>query len=79
MTAIGEVVLTLRRARGLTQEQLAGRAGLTQAALSRYEQGLRSPDEQTVSALAAALDVTSRFIQRAGHEHAVAATALLVL
>jgi len=68
MTARGEVIMTLRRSRGLTQAQLAQRAGVTQAALSRYEQELRSPDSETVAAIAAALDVTVRFIQRSGQE-----------
>ena len=68
MTAVGEVVVTLRRARGLTQAHLSERAGVTQAALSRYEQGLRMPDPETVAALASALEVTVRFLQRAGDE-----------
>ena len=68
MTALGEVILTLRRAYGFTQADLAERAGVTQAALSRYEQELRHPDADTVAALAAALDVTTRFMLRAGRE-----------
>ncbi|MEJ2864874.1 helix-turn-helix domain-containing protein [Actinomycetospora flava] len=68
MTALGEVILTLRRARGLTQVELAARAGVTQAALSRYEQDLRHPDDETLEALAAALGVTQRFLSTAGRE-----------
>lgn len=37
--SLGEVLVTLRRARDVTQETLAESAGVTQAALSRYERG----------------------------------------
>jgi transcriptional regulator with XRE-family HTH domain len=33
----GDVLLVLRRAADITQEELASRLGVTQAALSRYE------------------------------------------
>ncbi|WP_249369452.1 MULTISPECIES: XRE family transcriptional regulator [unclassified Actinomyces] len=59
---IGEVLLVLRQARGLTQAEVAGRVGITQAALSRYEADLRVPDEETTSALADVLGVTQDFL-----------------
>lgn len=34
MTRVGDVILTARRAAGLTQDELAARLGITQAALS---------------------------------------------
>jgi Zn-dependent peptidase ImmA (M78 family)/DNA-binding XRE family transcriptional regulator len=56
----------VRRARGLTQDELAAAAGVTQAALSRYESGLREPDREVVERLAVALGVTAEFLADAG-------------
>ncbi|MCQ3814749.1 MAG: helix-turn-helix domain-containing protein [Acidimicrobiia bacterium] len=36
-------IATARRAKGLTQSELADHLGITQAALSRYENDLRQP------------------------------------
>ncbi len=63
--SLGEAIVTLRRANGLTQEELAESAGVTQAALSRYENALRTPDAEAITALAGALGVTTAFLQRA--------------
>jgi transcriptional regulator with XRE-family HTH domain len=54
----GDRLKELREAAGLTQTQLAERAGLTKATVSRLEQGLRKePSWQTVLALSRALGV----------------------
>lgn len=66
MTDLGEVLVTARRALGLTQEELAKAAGVTQAALSRYENGLREPDAEVLAGLASALRVTPAFLTHAG-------------
>lgn len=66
MTDLGEVLTTARRASGLTQGELAERAGVTQAALSRYENGLREPDDATIERLARTLGITARFVKHAG-------------
>ncbi len=47
-----------RRARGLTQAQLAARAGTSQATLSAYERGAKSPS----------LKVAARIIAATGHD-----------
>lgn len=47
-----------RRRRRLTQAQLAARSGTSQAALSAYERGLKSPT----------LKVASRILEAAGHD-----------
>lgn len=47
----------LRAVSGLTQQQLADRAGLTKDGLSRLERGDRSPSWDTVQALCKALGV----------------------
>ncbi|MGH3754003.1 MAG: helix-turn-helix domain-containing protein [Pseudonocardiaceae bacterium] len=66
MTALGEVLETARRAQGLTQAELAERTGITQAALSRYENDLREPDAEALGRLADALGVTVSFLIHAG-------------
>ena len=62
----GEAVRTARIAAGSTQEHLSEQAGITQAALSRYENGLRQPDEQALEQMAGVLGVTGRLLRRAG-------------
>ncbi|MEU4739204.1 ImmA/IrrE family metallo-endopeptidase [Actinosynnema sp. NPDC023658] len=57
---------TARRARGLTQEELAEAADVSQGALSRYETGQREPDDEVLERLASALGVTRDFLDRAG-------------
>jgi Zn-dependent peptidase ImmA (M78 family)/DNA-binding XRE family transcriptional regulator len=66
MGFLGEALITARRAQGLTQEELAKAAGVTQAALSRYENDLREPDREVVARLADALGVTESFLETAG-------------
>lgn len=58
MSELGEVLRVARRARGLTQQELAGRMGITQAALSRYENDLREPSPETVNLFASVLGLT---------------------
>ena len=65
MTGLGEVLETVRRSQGLTQEQLAVKAGITQAALSRYENNLRDPDDDALTAVADSLGVTVAFLRHA--------------
>ena len=62
MSEIGDVILTARRAAGLTQEELADRLGITQAALSRYESDLREPDDEIVARMSEVLDVSPEFL-----------------
>jgi transcriptional regulator with XRE-family HTH domain len=47
----------LREAAGLSQAELAKRAGMHRFGVSKLEQGLRGPSWSTVQALAAALGV----------------------
>lgn len=60
---IGDVLLVLRRAADITQEELSADLGITQAALSRYENGLREPDDEMADKLAKALGVTTDFLR----------------
>ncbi len=51
------VVLGLRQRVGLTQELLAGLAGVDRSMISRYETGRRSPRLDTLQRLAAAVEL----------------------
>lgn len=48
-------LLSLRLDAGVTQQQLAGQSGISQADISRYERGLGNPTRVTIDALAVAL------------------------
>ena len=61
--AVGDVLLVLRRAADITQEELARQIGITQAALSRYENDLREPDGEMLEKLGEALGVTAEFLR----------------
>lgn len=56
MNAIGETVQRLRRAKGLTQGQLAAQLGVSSAAVSKWETGGALPDVALLCPLARALD-----------------------
>ena len=59
--SFGTLLLRLRAAAGLTQEQLAARAGLSPAAISALESGKRrTPRFATVELLATALDLDAQ-------------------
>ena len=62
MSRLGEAIHTARIAAGLTQAQLAEQAEVTQAALSRYENGYREPDPATLDRLASAVGVNTRLL-----------------
>jgi len=65
VNGLGVVLETARRAKGLTQEQLAAAAGIRQENLSRYENETRIPDDDTIARLAAALSITPDFLKQA--------------
>lgn len=57
-STIGDIILTLRKKRGLTQEQLAAKVGVSAGAVSKWETGGSSPDIFLLNPLARALDTT---------------------
>ena len=63
--SLGEAIATARRAKGLTQAQLAEHLGITQTALSRYENELRQPTEGDLEKIAVRLGVVANLLQRA--------------
>ncbi|MXW75914.1 MAG: ImmA/IrrE family metallo-endopeptidase [Acidimicrobiaceae bacterium] len=65
MVGLGEAIATARRARGLTQGLLAERLGITQAALSRYENELREPTDDALYEIASTLGVVPDLLSRA--------------
>ena len=73
MSSLGEVIITGRVAAGMTQEELASAIGVTQAAMSRYENELREPEPDAVERIADALGVTTRFLERASRPAAALA------
>jgi Zn-dependent peptidase ImmA (M78 family)/DNA-binding XRE family transcriptional regulator len=58
MNTLGAAIEMARRAGGWTQEEIAERANVTQATLSRWEHDLRVPSEDDLLAVATALGVT---------------------
>jgi len=57
-TSGGGTLRGLRRAAGLTQAELAGRMGVGQGLVSKWETGIQRPSEASADALAAALGVS---------------------
>lgn len=55
---IGRNAARIRKERGLTQEQLADRCGLSQQYLSGLERGRRNPTIVTIYEIASALGVS---------------------
>ena len=58
MQNIAYNIRTLRKARGLTQEELAAQLHVTRQAVSSWERGGSCPDFDTLKALAVILDAT---------------------
>ena len=56
---LNENIRRLRRARGLSQEELAGQLHIVRQTLSKWEQGLSVPDAETLSRLAGLLGATT--------------------
>jgi transcriptional regulator with XRE-family HTH domain len=62
---LGERLRRTRKAKGLTLQQLAGKAGLDIAAISRLEREPRDPRASSLAKLADALDVSVSFLMAA--------------
>ncbi|MNN53936.1 HTH-type transcriptional regulator Xre [compost metagenome] len=52
MMTCGDKIAALREKRGLTQEDLAAKIGISRASLSHYEKNRREPDYTTMTKLA---------------------------
>lgn len=58
MTDLGHQIQRLRKARGMSQDDLARAAGASRNIIGRYERGESQPSAELAARLAAALDVT---------------------
>lgn len=58
MKSIGETIATLRKQKGMTQNELAEKMNVTDKAVSKWERDLSCPDVNTISKLANILDVS---------------------
>lgn len=56
---MGQFILELRKAKGLTQKELAGKLHVTDKAVSKWERGISCPDITLLPELAEALGVTT--------------------
>ncbi|MCI8646571.1 MAG: helix-turn-helix transcriptional regulator [Firmicutes bacterium] len=57
-----EKLLTLRKAKGLTQEQLAEQLDISRQSVSKWESGQASPELEKIAALSAIFDVTTDYL-----------------
>lgn len=62
--AFGKVITDLRKTAGISQEELADRAGIHRTYVSQIERGLKSPTIAILVKLARALDTTPSKIMR---------------
>ncbi|WP_234731105.1 helix-turn-helix domain-containing protein [Acidocella facilis] len=65
---VGRNFARLRKARGLTQEEVEARSGVSQQYLSSLERGRRNPTVITLYELARVLDVTVGDLVQADEE-----------
>jgi transcriptional regulator with XRE-family HTH domain len=65
VTPFGARLRELREQAGLTQQQLAERAGIHKLTVAKFEQGLREPGWSTVQALVDALGVSCDALRQA--------------
>jgi Zn-dependent peptidase ImmA (M78 family)/DNA-binding XRE family transcriptional regulator len=62
MSGLGDVLAVARKARGLTQTELAEMVDVSQPAINRYESGDRDPEPETLAKLAGVLGVTEALL-----------------
>lgn len=62
MDGIGERIKNLVEKKGMTQRELAEKTGCTEAAISHYIKGDRTPRASVLSKIAVALDTTSDYL-----------------
>lgn len=67
--ALDKNIRELRKTKGMTQEQLASRIGVTRQTVSKWEQGLSVPDADLLSKLSDTFDVqVSELLGNITHE-----------
>ena len=69
---LGNAIKSTRSALGISQEELAARAGLHRTYVSDIERGARNPSLESVEKLAGALELSlPMLLERAGHDQAL--------
>ena len=76
--ATGDNIRRHRKAKGLTQAQLADAVGLTEGAIRHYESGIRAVKPELLESIAAALSVSVNALKDYGVETAGDLMSLLV-
>ena len=61
--SIGENIRRIRIRKGLSQKELAEKAGMSNVLLNNYEHGLRNPKAETLQRIAQALGVSPEVLQ----------------
>lgn len=59
---MGEKILTMRRSRGWSQEELADRVGVTRQAVSRWESGSAKPDSDKIITICTLFGVSADYL-----------------
>jgi len=67
LASVGPALRRIRQVRGLTQRDLAQRAGLTPAMVSSYERGKRLPSLRSLSYLLGALNAHLWHLERTAY------------
>lgn len=62
METIGYRISKARRYKDMNQKELAQKAGITEASLSRYENGIREPRSQALRNISDALEVSTDYL-----------------
>lgn len=62
MTETGKRIVELLDKRGMTRKELAQKAGVTQATISHYIKGNRSPKGETIARIADVLNTTTDYL-----------------
>lgn len=73
----GELIRKYRKARGMTQAQLAEACGLTDSAIRNYELCNRAPGTKQVASIASALDISAESLREVPLESSRQALELL--
>ncbi len=80
LTNLGTAIRSERSALGMSQDELARRAGLHRTYISDLERGTRNPSVESVEKLAAALHISiSKLFERAGNDSARAQRVVEIL
>ena len=62
MKSIGETIASLRKQKGMTQNELAEKMNVTDKAVSKWERDLSCPDINTISKLADILETRNDIV-----------------